>query len=53
MKTSLSAYHVSSQFVDPENTKAESVDGRRGEIPAFTTFDLNAHYAVNKQLTSS
>ncbi len=49
-KTSLSAYHVSSQFVDPENTKAESADGRRGEIPAYTTMDLSAHYAVNKQL---
>jgi Fe(3+) dicitrate transport protein len=50
LKTSLSAYHVSSQFVDPENTKAESADGRRGEIPAYTTMDLSAHYAVNKQL---
>lgn len=51
LKTSLSAYHVSSQFVDPENTKAENADGRRGEIPAFTTLDLNAHYTVNKQLS--
>lgn len=50
LKTSLSAYHVSSQFVDPEITRAESADGRRGEIPAFTAFDLNAHYTVNKQL---
>lgn len=50
LKTSLSAYHVSSQFVDPENTKVESADGRRGEIPAYTTMDLSAHYAVNKQL---
>lgn len=51
LKTSLSAYHVSSQFVDPENTQAESVDGRRGEIPAFTTLNLNAHFTVNKQLS--
>jgi len=50
LKTSLSAYHVSSQFVDAENTEAESADGRRGEIPAYTTLDLSAHYAVNKQL---
>ncbi len=50
LRTSLSAYHVSSQFVDPENTEAESADGRRGEIPAFTTFALNAHYAINKKL---
>jgi len=50
LKTSLSAHRVSSQFVDPENTKAESADGRRGEIPAYTTLDLSAHYAVNKQL---
>lgn len=50
LKTSLSAYHVSSQFVDAENTRTESTDGRRGEIPAYTTLDLSAHYAVNKQL---
>ncbi len=50
LKTSLGAYHVSSQFVDAENTRAESADGRRGEIPAYTTMDLSAHYAVNKQL---
>ncbi|MCL5060323.1 MAG: TonB-dependent receptor, partial [Candidatus Thermoplasmatota archaeon] len=51
LKTSLGAYHVSSQFVDPENTQAESADGRRGAIPAYTTFDLNVHYAVDKQLS--
>jgi Fe(3+) dicitrate transport protein len=50
-KTSLSAYHVSSQYVDPENTEAENVDGRRGEIPAYTIVSLNAHYAVNKHLS--
>ncbi|MDP1681811.1 MAG: TonB-dependent siderophore receptor [Burkholderiales bacterium] len=51
LKTSLGAYHVSRQFVDTENTIAESADGRRGVIPAYTTFDLNAHYAVDKQLS--
>lgn len=50
LKTSLGAYHVSSQFVDPENTEAESADGRRGEIPAYTVANLSANYAVNKQL---
>lgn len=51
LKTRLGAYHVSRQFVDTENTVAESADGRRGVIPAYTTFDLNAHYAVDKQLS--
>ncbi|GAB3546317.1 TonB-dependent receptor family protein [Noviherbaspirillum agri] len=51
LNTGLSANHVSRQFVDPENTVAESTDGRRGEIPAYTTFNLNAHYGVNKQLS--
>jgi Fe(3+) dicitrate transport protein len=51
LRTSLGAYHVSSQFVDPENTVAQSADGRRGEIPAYTTLDLNVRYAVDKQLS--
>ncbi len=51
LKSSLGIYHVSSQFVDPENTKAESADGRRGEIPSYTTVNLNTHYTVNKQLS--
>jgi Fe(3+) dicitrate transport protein len=51
LKTSLGAYHVSRQFVDPENTVVESADGRRGVIPAYTTLDLNAHYAFDKQLS--
>ncbi|OYX26236.1 MAG: hypothetical protein B7Z03_14935 [Hydrogenophilales bacterium 32-62-9] len=51
LKTSLGAYHVSRQFVDTENTVVESADGRRGVIPAYTTFNLNAHYAVDKQLS--
>jgi len=50
LRTSLSAYHVSHQFVDPENTEVESADGRRGEIPAYTTLDLNARYDFDKQL---
>lgn len=51
LKTALSAHHVSSQFVDAENTAAESPDGRRGRIPAYTTLDLSAHYTVDKQLS--
>ena len=51
LRTSLNANHVSSQFVDAENTRAESTDGRRGEIPAYTTLNLNAHYAIDKQLS--
>lgn len=51
LKTSLGAYYVSSHFVDAANTLEESADGRRGEIPSYTTLNLSAHYAVNKQLS--
>lgn len=51
LKAGLSVNHVSSQYVDPENTKPENADGRRGEIPAYTTVNLNAHYALDKQLS--
>jgi Fe(3+) dicitrate transport protein len=51
LKTSLGAYHVSSQFVDAENTVEQSTDGRRGEIPAYTTLDFNLRYAFDKQLS--
>ncbi|MDO9100983.1 MAG: TonB-dependent receptor [Candidatus Nitrotoga sp.] len=47
-RTGLAAYYISEQFVDPENTVAQSSDGRRGVIPAYTTFNLNAHYVLNK-----
>ena len=50
LTTGISAYHVSSQYVDPENTETESSDGRRGEIPAYTTVNLNAQYSLGKQL---
>lgn len=48
LRTGLAAYYISEQFVDPENTVAQSTDGRRGVIPAYTTFNLNAHYVLNK-----
>ena len=51
LKASLGAYYVSRQFVDPENTIAETADGRRGEIPAYTVYTLSAHYTVDKQLS--
>lgn len=50
LKTSFNAYRVSSQFVDPENTVQESTDGRRGEIPAYTVFNLSAHYSLSKKM---
>lgn len=51
LKTSLSAGYVSRQFVDPENTVAENADGRRGEIPAYTVYNLSAQYTASKQLS--
>lgn len=47
---SVFAHHTSQQYVDPENTRTESVDGRRGLIPAFTTFNLSANYTLSKQV---
>ncbi|UVF97485.1 TonB-dependent receptor [Klebsiella pneumoniae] len=32
------------------NQLTESVDGRRGLIPAFTTFNLSANYTLSKQV---
>ena len=49
LTTRLSATHVSSQFVDAANTVTESDDGRKGVIPAYTTVNLNARYALSKQ----
>lgn len=51
LTTGLSAHHMSSQYVDPENTKPESIDGRRGRIDAYTTVNLSAHYQVDKKLS--
>lgn len=52
LKTSLSANYQSSQFVDPANTVAQSVDGRIGKIAGFTTINLNALYAITPQLSA-
>lgn len=51
LKTALSAYHVSSQFVDDKNTRDENSTGTLGKIPAYTTFNLNAHYTMGKQVS--
>lgn len=48
-KANLGAYYVSSQFADAANTKVENAIGTLGEIPGYTTFNLNAHYDVDKQ----
>ncbi len=50
-KASLGAYYVSSQYVDSANTKVETDDGTKGEISGYTTFNLNAYYAVDKYLS--
>jgi len=48
LKASLGAYYVSRQYVDSANTKAENAIGTLGEISAYTTFNLNAYYDVDK-----
>jgi Fe(3+) dicitrate transport protein len=48
LRASIGAYHMSRQFVDAANTKAQSPDGMLGEIPSYTTFNLNAFYEVDK-----
>lgn len=50
-KASLGAYHVSEQYADAANTKAQNDIGTLGEIPSYTIFNLNAHYEVNKHWT--
>ncbi|MEY3747423.1 MAG: hypothetical protein RL194_882 [Pseudomonadota bacterium] len=47
-RTTLGAYYVSEQYVDAANTKAESTDGTKGEIDAYTVFNLSAFYDINK-----
>lgn len=50
-RASLGAYYVSSQYVDPANTKIESDDGTKGQISGYTTFNLTAYYDVDKHLS--
>ncbi|WP_127471601.1 TonB-dependent receptor family protein [Thiomicrorhabdus aquaedulcis] len=54
LNTALSANHMSAQFTDTANTKeiAENTSGFfTGQVDAYTTLDLNAHYTVDKQLS--
>jgi Fe(3+) dicitrate transport protein len=48
-RSGVSAHHVSSQFTDAGNTREESADGRVGEIPAYTVFDLYGSYRLSSE----
>lgn len=49
LKAGVSAKHVGKQFSDFENTKAGNATGTVGELPSYTTLDLNANYQLNKK----
>lgn len=54
LQTALSANYISEQYTDATNTEAlqENTSGFfKGKLDSYTTVDLNAHYAVNKQLS--
>ncbi len=51
LKLNFGAYHVSSQYADAANTVIESDDGTKGKIAAYTVFNLNANYTVDKHLS--
>lgn len=56
LKTALSATYMDAQYTDVENTNdiAENTSGFfTGKIDAYTVFNLNAHYQVNKSLSVS
>ena len=46
--TLVSLNYVSAQFADSANTAIENTIGTLGEIPAFTTVNWSANYAINK-----
>jgi Fe(3+) dicitrate transport protein len=57
LRTSLSAHHTGEQFGNADNTKEVRGTGANGvggiwggKLDSYTTFDLNAHYTINKQL---
>ena len=56
LKAALSMHHSGSQFGNSENTTEIPEDAAGGiwggKLDAYTTFDLNAMYQVNKQLTT-
>lgn len=51
LKLNLAAYYLTSQYADAANTELETDDGTKGKIPAYTTFNVNAYYAVDKHLS--
>ena len=51
LKLNFGAYHVSSQYADAANTVIETDDGTKGKIAAYTVFNLNANYTVDKHLS--
>jgi Fe(3+) dicitrate transport protein len=56
LRTALSAHYVGSQFTDPDNTTtiAENTTGFfTGELDEYTTFNLNALYAVTPDFNVS
>lgn len=47
-KASIGAYYVSEQYADADNTRAQNSIGTLGEMPGYTTFNLNAYYDIDK-----
>jgi Fe(3+) dicitrate transport protein len=46
--TLLSLNYVSNQYADSANTVVPNAIGTLGEVPAFTTVNWSANYAINK-----
>jgi Fe(3+) dicitrate transport protein len=44
--------YVSQQYVDPDNTTVESLDGQEGKIPAYTLLNASINFrAIGSKLT--
>jgi Fe(3+) dicitrate transport protein len=52
LRGELELQYVSEQFSDFANTNQKSADGQRGEIDAFTVFNLALNYKIRDQLTA-
>ena len=50
-QTNIQGLHVSKQYSDFENTEAGSPDGRRGALPSYTVWNLNASYDLTQNVT--
>ena len=46
--TLVSLNYISTQYADSANTVAQNAIGTLGEVPAFTTVNWSANYAINK-----